>query len=373
MTKSLREAMRLDAGVAYFDNAAVAPLTAAAHQAILRWTNDIAGSGGARWPQWRTEVEKTRRVAASLINADREEVALTHSTTEGINFVAEGFPWLPGDNVVIPVGEFPSNLYPWMMLESKGVELRKVVMPENSVYIERLGNACDSRTRIVSCSWVGFSHGYRVDLNRLTELTHQSGALLMVDAIQGLGMFPLDVKKTPIDFLSADGHKWLLGPEGAGIFYLKRDHLDLLRPINVGWNSVATAGEFGHECMDLRKTAGRYEAGTYNMVGLAGFGASLQVFQDIGVEKISQQLKEVTDEVVSSLQLIGAVIHSNREDNHWSGIISFDLPGKDPLTVKQAASEKNVYFNTRNDHFRVSPHVYNTSEDIQKLIEVLSE
>lgn len=373
MSNPLREKMMLREGVAYFDNAAVAPLTAAARDAMTRWADDIAGSGDALWPRWRTEVEKTRRHAAHLLNADREEIALTHSTTEGINFVAEGFPWEQGDNVVIPSGEFPTNLYPWMMLESRGVELRVVPMPENEIDVQKLGEACDEKTRLVSCSWVGYAHGYRVNLDDLTEIVHKAGALLLVDAIQGLGMFPLDVKETPIDFLSADSHKWLLGPEGAGIFYLKKEHLDLLRPIGIGWNSVASAGDFTHQCLDLRPTAGRYEGGTYNMVGLAGLGGSLQVFRDLGIPEINRLLKAAVEETSEKLESIGAEIHSSRDENHWSGIISFDLPGKDPLTVKEQASRQDVYFNTRNDHIRVSPHAFTTSDDIDKLVRVLQE
>ncbi|MCG6155988.1 aminotransferase class V-fold PLP-dependent enzyme [Rubinisphaera margarita] len=373
MSNLLREAMAINDGVAYFDNAAVAPLTRAARETIVRWASDIAGSGDALWPRWRTEIEKTRRTAAALINAEREELALTHSTTEGINFVAEGYPWKAGDNVVIPVGEFPTNVFPWMLLKAQGVELRKVEMPSNEVDLERLADACDDRTRIVSCSWVGYSHGYRIDVKALADLVHQRGALLLLDAIQGLGVFPLDVKESDIDFLSADGHKWMLGPEGAGVFYLKREHLDLLRPRGIGWNSVATAGEFGQDCMDLRNTAGRYEGGTYNMCGLAGFGASLQVFTDIGVDQISRDLKTATDAVVAPLRDLGAIVHSVRDDDHWSGILSFDLPGKDPLMVKEAACKKDVYFNSRGGHIRVSPHAFNTPNDIDKLIEVLKD
>ncbi|MCA8987177.1 MAG: aminotransferase class V-fold PLP-dependent enzyme [Planctomycetaceae bacterium] len=366
-----RSLMSLADGVAYFDNAAVAPLTTAAKQAILNWTEENASRGDAHWPQWRTQVEKTRKLAASLLNASREEVAFTHSTTEGINFVAEGFPWKEGDNVVIPTGEFPTNLFPWKMLARLGVELRQVPMPSNEVDLEKLASACDARTRLISCSWVGYSHGYRVDLNELCQVAHNAGAYLMLDAIQGLGVFPIDVQQTPIDFLSADGHKWMLGPEGAGLFYLRKEHLDLLRPMSVGWNSVATAGDFNSPCMDLRKAASRYEGGTYNMVGLMGMGASLQVMLDYGIEAINQDLRAVHQEIISRLQAQGAIIHSNASAEHWSGIISFDIPGKDPLSVKQAAAKQDIYFNTRNDHFRLSPHAYTTTEDIDRLMESL--
>ncbi len=371
MNNSFRELVSLEPELAYFDHASVAPLTVPARQAMLQWVDDVGRFGATHWNRWRTAVEKTRRLAARLINAEREEIALVHSTTEGINLVAQGFPWKQGENVVVPVGEFPSNLYPWMMLESAGVEVRKVAMPENRIDIDRLRNACDAKTRIVTCSWVGYSHGFRVDLDRLAEFVHRRGALLCIDAIQGLGVFPLDVKQTPIDFLSADGHKWLLGPEGAGIFYLRREHLDLLRPLGVGWNSVATAGEFQNDCLDLRATAARYEGGTFNMVGLAGLGASLQMFLDIGIENISDALHDVIIETAERLQSIGATIHSSQNSQQWSGILSFDLPEKDAIAVKQHAKKQNVILNARNGHLRVSPHAYTSEQEIDRLIAAL--
>ncbi len=371
MNKYLHELVSLEPELAYFDHASVAPLSIAAREAMIQWTDDVGRFGATHWNRWRTSVEKTRRLAARLINAEREEMALVHSTTEGINLVAEGYPWKEGDNVVVPAGEFPSNLYPWMMLESRGVEVRKVPMPENRLDLDRINNACDAKTRIVNCSWVGYSHGFRVDLDQLAELVHDKGALLCVDAIQGLGVFQLDVKQTPIDFLSADGHKWMLGPEGAGLFYLRREHLDLLKPLGVGWNSVATAGEFQNDCLDLRSTAARYEGGTFNMVGLAGFGASLQTLLDVGIENISQSLHKVMKNVAEELSQIGAVIHSSQNEQEWSGILSFDLPGQDAIAVKQHAKKQNVILNARNGHVRISPHAYTTSQDIKQLIAAL--
>ncbi|MBL4884374.1 MAG: aminotransferase class V-fold PLP-dependent enzyme [Planctomycetaceae bacterium] len=373
MSTSFRECMSLEPGLAYFDHASVAPLTVAAHQAIVDWADDVGRFGSTHWNRWRTSVEKTRRLAARLINADREEIALIHSTTQGINLVAEGYPWKAGDNVVIPAGEFPSNLYPWLMLESQGVEVRRVPMPDHRIDLDKISDACDANTRIVTCSWVGYSHGFRVDLDQLADIVHKKGALLLVDAIQGLGVFPLDVKQSPIDFLSADGHKWLLGPEGAGIFYLKREHLDLLKPMGIGWNSVATAGEFQHECLDLRPTAARFEGGSFNMVGLAGLGASLEVMLDQGIERISNSLRDIVETATEQLRMIDAVVHSSSEHGQWSGIVSFDLPGQDSVSVKQKAKKQNVILNARNGHLRISPHAYTNQQDVEQLISVLKE
>src|SRR5262249_54957334 len=148
------------------------------------------------------------------------------------------FPWKEGDNVVIPTDEFPTNQYPWMNLASRGVECRRVPMIDGRIDLNRLESACDDRTRIVSLSWVGFLSGWRADLAAAAAIAHSRGALLFADVIQGMGAFPLDVRATDIDFFAADGHKWMLGPEGAGFAYIRREHLTKLRPFGLSWNSV---------------------------------------------------------------------------------------------------------------------------------------
>ena len=220
------------------DHAAVAPLPAPARDAVLQWSREAAEVGDVAWPRWAERVEEVRRLCAALIGADEDEIAFVPNTTAGISLVAEGLPWRAGDNVVTLANEFPSNLYPWMNLGDRGVETRRVEAPQGRVEVDQILERCDARTRLISVSWVGYASGWRMDLAELVERAHQRGILVFLDAIQGLGVFPMDVRQTPVDFLAADGHKWMLGPEGAGIFYVRREHLQRLRPIGVGWNSV---------------------------------------------------------------------------------------------------------------------------------------
>ena len=353
---------------AYFDHAAVAPISAPAGAALVEWANDLAQNGCADWPTWAQELEQIRRRGAELISADPDEIALVRNTTEGINLVAEGFPWRPGDNVVVPADEFPSNLYPWMNQASRGVEVRRVPVDDGRVDLDRLAAACDARTRIVAISWVGYASGWRNDVDALVELAHARGALVFLDAIQGLGVFPLDVRKTPVDFLAADGHKWMLGPEGAGLFYVRREHLDRLRPIGVGWNSVARSYDFNHIELSLKPTAARYEGGTYNMPGLAAFGASLQLLAEYSTEQIAARVLAVTDELCERLARIGAKIVSCRDPRHASGIVSFELPGRDPMQVRRECRERQVLVSCRAGRLRASPHAYCNTGDIDRLI-----
>ncbi|MEM9657835.1 MAG: aminotransferase class V-fold PLP-dependent enzyme, partial [Planctomycetota bacterium] len=277
--RRLRAAMPVAAEWAYFDHAAVAPLTQPAVDAISRWLREAANQGDAVWPEWWQRVQASRRTAARLIGAAPEEIALVANTTAGVNFVAEGLDWQSGDNVVTLDDEFPSNLYPWMHLDDRGVETRRVSTDKGRVDYDALAARCDQRTRVLTVSWIGYKTGCRRDLKALASVAEECGALLFVDAIQGVGAFPLNVRETPVDFLAADGHKWQLGPEGAGFAYLRRDRLPLLRTVGVGWNSVAQGPDFDHIALDLRDTAQRYEGGSQNMAGLIGWGASLELLE----------------------------------------------------------------------------------------------
>lgn len=361
---------------AYFDHAAVAPLPLVVREAIHGWLDGAVRDGDTVWPQWVRGLELGRAHAARLIHAEVDEIAFVANTTAGITLVAEGFPWKTGDNVVTLANEFPSNQYPWMNLAARGVETRTVGVSESGVVdLARLAQAIDSRTRVVSVSWVGFANGFRLNLDEVAELVHSRGALLFVDAIQGLGVFPLDVRRTPVDFLAADGHKWLLGPEGAGLFFVRREHLDLLRAINVGWNSVSQGNDYSRIELNLRPTAARYEGGSQNLVGGLALSASLKLLESFGAgphdSAIGQRVLEVTDLACERLVAAGAKIISQRSPQHSSGIVAFDWPGRDQLAVRKHLIANHIVLSCRSGHLRISPHCYNNEHDIDRLVEML--
>src|SRR5215471_17087603 len=230
---------------AYFDHAAVAPLTERARRTLTEWAADLAENGEVNDPARVRRIEEVRRLAAQLLNADPLDIAFVKNTSEGVGIVAEGLPWQAGDNVVTAEEEYPANLYPWMNLADRGVELRLVPSRNGRILLDDLRAALDDRTRLVSLSFVEYASGFRNDLDAVGQLCRENGVLFFVDAIQGLGVLPLDVRRTPIDFLAADGHKWLLGPEGAGLFWIRRDLVERLHPVGVGWNSVVNPWDFG--------------------------------------------------------------------------------------------------------------------------------
>jgi len=367
----LREQMPVTKKWAYFDHAAVAPLAAPAQQVLQNWLDQATYEGDTVWLEWARQLNETRAAAAEMLGANTDEIALVPNTTAGINLVAEGLDWQPGDNVVTLDDEFPSNLYPWMHLERLGVETRLVPTSQGHVDLDQLANYCDDRTRVVSVSWVGYANGCRRDVDAIAEIAHRHDALFFLDAIQGLGVFPLDVGKTPVDCLAADGHKWLLSPEGAGIAYVRRECLARLTPTSVGWNSVVHAADFSRIELDLKPTAARYEGGSHNMAGFLALGASLRLLQGLGVSNLAATILDITDRIATALTELGAVVASPRSPAASSGILSVELPSYDPNAVRQHCLEQGVAVACRDGRIRVSAHAYNDETDLAKLLGAL--
>jgi cysteine desulfurase/selenocysteine lyase len=360
---------------AYLDHACVAPIPQPAFEAMNKYATELLLEGDTVWLDWERQHEALRRLTAQTINSAPEEIALVPNTTFGINLVADGFPWTAGDNVVLPAHEFPSNLYPWMALAERGVEMRVVELDGQRVCANRIAEACDSRTRIVSASWIGYGSGYRLDPAEIAQVAHDHGALFFLDAIQGLGVFPLDVAATQVDFLAADGHKWLIGPEGAGIFYCRREHLNVLRPMNVGWNSVKQGNDFANIKLDVRDMARRYEGGTQNMAGFIGLGASLKLLTEFGLahdrSAVGAQVLAVTDQILSAFDAAGVKVLSDRDEKSKSGIVSFEVPGKSSEKLKSHLYNKGVVVSQRQGRLRTSAHCYNNGNDVDRLIEAI--
>jgi len=369
--RCLRDNMPITNNWAYFDHAAVAPISGPAAETLRQWLDEATQHGDTCWLDWAHKLAETRTAAANLLGAETGEIALVQHTTAGINLVAEGLDWQRGDNVVTLDDEFPTNAYPWLNLASQGVETRRVPTTDGHVDLDQFAEHCDARTRVVSVSWVAYASGYRRNLQAIADIAHQHKALFFVDAIQGLGVFPLNVKETDVDALSADGHKWLLGPEGAGIAYLSKTTLSQLKPIGVGWHSVKHAHDFSRIELNLKTTAERYEGGSHNMAGFLALGGSLNLFASLGVENLANAILDFTDTACSQLEDLGATIHSPRDTDQRSGIVSFELPDHDPDLVRKHCLKNSVALNCRAGRLRISAHAYNNQEDLDKLLVAL--
>lgn len=356
---------------AYFDHAAVAPIPNRAAMAIGRWAGNQAVNGSTSWPKFGGLVDVLRRDLAGWIGAEAGEIAFVANTTHGIGLVAEGFPWRPGDNVVVPAEEYPSNVYPWMNLADRGVETRLVPSRDDRILIDDVRDAMDDRTRVLAVSHVEFSTGFRNDLDALGALCRERGVAFMVDAIQGLGPFTLDVRKTPVDFAAADSHKWLLGPEGAGFLYVRREWIEQLRPIGVGWNSVVGSFAAGGLDFTLKPDARRWEGGSWNMPGLVGFAASMTLLREIGPDALSARLLDRADAVRAAVAEAGWRVTGSSRPEERSAIVTAAADGVDPDGAIAVLKSRKVVASCRRGRLRLSPHIYTDAADLDRLRDAL--
>jgi selenocysteine lyase/cysteine desulfurase len=355
---------------AYFDHAAVAPLSGPAQQALAEWAADLTENGDIHEHDWLRRIEAVRQNFGRLLNADALDIAFVKNTSEGVGIIAEGFPWIDGDNIVTAAEEYPANVYPWLNLRSRGVQTRLVPSRGNKVAVDDIRAAVDRRTRVVSLSFVEFASGYRNDLEAVGSFCRERDILFFVDAIQGLGVLPLDLASSPIDALAADGHKWLVGPEGAGVFYIRRELVEELHAVGVGWNSVRDSFNFSRLDFQLKPHAGRWESGSLNVGGVMALGASLELLQNAGVPALAERILFLTEHLCEQARRAGFEVFSSREPAERSGIVSLVVPGDPRAHVRRCRAE-NVAISQRGGRIRVSPHAYNTTDELDRLVQLL--
>ncbi len=373
------EAIRQDFPVTerytYLNHASIGPVPRSTAQMMQSFLAARSLTGGlAIQGEWEDRIYGTTRGnVARLINARQEtEVTFTRNTSHGLNIVAAGLPWQAGDNVVCAETEFPANVYPWENLRRKGVEVRFVKAENNRILPQSVAAAMDSRTRLVTLSFVEFATGYRNDLDTLADIVHRGGALFCVDAIQGLGVFPVDVQQTPVDFLSAGSAKWLLGPVGFGFLYIRQERLDELDLIMTGWVGVEDWRDFFRYDSPFRHDATRYEEGSIAPLMLLGLNQNVQHFLDWGVEDISRRVLELTEHLLTGLERLDlTVISPHEHESERSGIVSF-VPKDDPAALAAKLSTAGVIISQRGNFIRVSPHFYNSHAEIDRTLAVIA-
>jgi selenocysteine lyase/cysteine desulfurase len=367
----IRENFPITRNYNFQNHAAVSPMCRPAAEAMAGYARELSEAAYLRGTYYRA-AERVRQLAARLINAHPSEVTFIKNTCEGINYVANGIQWITGDNVVSTAMEFHANVYPWMNLESRGVSLKRVPEEDGRIPFDRIAAAIDRRTRVLAISAVQWSNGFRSDLTRLGELCLEKGVLLFVDAIQALGVHPIDVRAMHVDFLACGAHKWLLGPEGVGIFYCKRELIGHLRPSEPGYLCMKHSFEAPTPLMDFHDDARRFDSGVYNLAGICALGASIQFLLEVGLDTIQHRVKENTDVLVEGLRSKGWKVHSPRTASEWSGIVSFSSERHDNDELrKHLRNEFKIILANRLGRLRASPHFYNTIEEMRQLVEAL--
>ena len=351
----------------YLHHAGVAPLSRPAADAMRELADDASRFGSFHYDAWLGTYDALRGSAARLIGADPGEIALVKNTSEGIATVAIGLDWRPGDKVVAFKEEFPANYFPWKRLEARGVRVQWLSIHDELGLVDE---ACRG-ARLLSISFVQYLSGQRADLEAIGAICHRHGCLFMVDAIQGLGAFPINVRKARIHFLAADGHKWLLGPEGCGILYIQKDLQDHVEPVEFGWTNVARYEDYASRDMALRPDAGRYECGTLNTIGCFGLRAAIDFLLEIGVERIAPVVQALGDQVAAGVVSKGYELLGVRTPANGAGIVCFRKEGLDSRLVVRQLKEQGIIAAPRQGWVRASPHFYISPEEIDRMIHAL--
>jgi len=351
----------------YLNHAAVTPLCRPAAEAMKHLTDDACLFGSLHYGDWLEAYDGLRSAAAKLINASPDEIAITKNTSEGIATVAGGLQWRSGERVIAFKEEFPANYYPWQRLASRGVEITWL-----SIYsaLEEIADALPG-ARLLAISYVNYLSGYRVDLDAIGHLCRQHGCFFFVDAIQGMGALPIDVEASHIDALAADGHKWMLGPEGNGILYVRRSRLDEIEPVEFGWTNPASYNDYSSRDMTLRPDAGRYECGTLNTVGCFGHRAALELLLEVGMENIAPAVLNRADQIEQGVRAKGYEVMAKRTRETGSGIVSFRHPSIDSRQIVSELKQNSITAAPRQGWVRTSPHFYISPADIDSLLRIL--
>ena len=317
-----------------------------------------------------------RKLAAQVLQCQSEEVALVGPTSLGLSLVAAGLSFRKSDNILIYHDDYPSNVYPWMALAAKGVQVRLINTRGLGVIraIDVMGQV-DENTRLVALASCHFISGYRLEHQAIGKYLRGRGILFCLDAIQTLGAFPTTVES--VDFLAADAHKWLLGPCGAGVLYVRRELQEKLNPPLYGWNNVRCPNFVAQEKIEFRNDATKYEAGTHNLLGVVGLIASLELVREIGVDHIAAELLRKRALLVPALSAKGyTVLNAEAKPENASGIVTVYQPGVDLAPLHKKLADAGVVASLRSDrkgqrYLRLSPHFYNTDAELQRVLELV--
>ncbi len=372
MNSDIRQLFPVTNNHIYLNHAAVAPLSLPVYDAMQTYTRDLLEHGLVHWRDWGAAVERVRELAAQLIHAQPHEIAFAANTSTGLSFVANGLDWGAGDNIVTADCEFPANQLPWQRVQKAyGVEVRQALENNGRLETAQILSLIDERTRVVALSFVEFASGFRNDLETIGRYCRARDVLFVVDAIQGLGALQLDVERCCIDALSADAHKFLLGPDGVAIFYLAERVLERVQPTVVGWTSVKHPFQFTRTEKEFADGARRFEPGTLNTAGIVGLGASIELMLQIGTEQIERYLLELTDFLCDGLERSGYQVVSSRRAGEASAMVCCTHERHAAEFLHAHLETKGIITTPRLGRLRISPHFYNTREEIAALLAAL--
>lgn len=353
----------------YLNHAATGVLSQPVVDAVDQYIAERHGDNINNYQDVAPRIAGAKDLVARLIGTRGERVEFTPNTSSGLNVLAGGLDWKPGDRVAVPSCEFPANVYPFLNLADRGVVVDLIPHREGTFALEDVEHALRPETRVLTVSWVQFLSGFRADLEGLSGLCREYDVLLCVDAIQGLGALQLDVEASGIDFLACGGHKWLMGTQGVGFLYLTEAVQERIRPA-AGWlhGPVDWDHLFDYD-LQFHATAERFRLGTPNTVGIMALHAALALHFDAGPAAVEEEVLKRAEELSRGLEALGIKRYGTADQNHASGIVTVSIPRAGELASFLA--DKAVHAAVRNGKLRFSPHAYNTSHEINTVLSLL--
>lgn len=349
------------------NHASSSPLAVPVRERMKKLVDELE-LGDLSWDFWSKQLDEFREQSGKLIGAKPDEICFIPNTSTGLLIALYSIPWPDDANVVLVSNCFPANRVPWRR-NLKWIEKRSVSVQGKGSLEDRIIRKVDENTRVIAVDWVDFFTGYRINLGELGEFCKQRGIFLVVDGIQGAGAVKLNLSQVHVDFFSAQSAKWLLGPVGAGFLYVNNNTLNRLRPAFIGWMSLEWQDYNIFDPLPaIKKGAARFEPGSYPGIPLVGFVENLKILNSIGIAKIERRIFELRNLLFEGLQDLDAQIISPADTSHGSGILTFRLEDKDAKALHDHLTAKKIVVSLRKNAIRLSPHFYNTTEEVKKVL-----
>ncbi|MCP4898940.1 MAG: aminotransferase class V-fold PLP-dependent enzyme [bacterium] len=358
----------------YLDHAAVCPLPRSVAAAMRQRVQEQEDEGHLKYHEWKHHILTCRHLGAQLIGCKPDDISIINSTSQGLSMIAEGIDWQEKDRVLLGEEEFAANAAPWLHLESRGVVVDRFRQPDGQISPDDLADELTPNTRVLAVSWVAFHTGWIAPLAQLSRACKDNGTLLIVDAIQGLGILPMSMKTLGVDAVIADGHKWLLGPEGAGIMATSPELRKQLRPILSGWQNVQLEpGDFFLQHAEHHSDGRRFEPGAANGVGIAGLAAALDLLNAVGPVEVHSRVETMSRLLTRILLAHGWDVYSPGSGHPVAGIVAARHPGIAPKEARRRLSERKIVCSVRQGYVRFSPHFYITKGELEAFDRILEK
>jgi selenocysteine lyase/cysteine desulfurase len=356
--------------IIYFNHASTGPITTIVKDRIESFLKERSEDKIDDYYGFKDVADKTKVMIGEMINCNEDRIAFLDNTTNGIIWLAQGIEWKAGDRIILNDVEFPANVYPFLQLKEKGVEIDFIKSTNGIVTAEEIINSIHPRTKLISISFVQFLSGYRIDLEKIGKICKEKGIIFSVDAIQGLGAVRLDVEKFNIDFLASGTQKWLLGLQGLAFIYVRTELQDKMKSAPIGWLAVKDAWNLLDFDLTTKETAERFQPGTLNNLGIYAFNSSMKLFKEFGFDEIEKQVISNSKYFIDELVKIGynSPVLSLPE-KHLSGIVSFR--SENAQKIFDILSQKKIVCSLREGYIRFAPHFYNTKQEIDFVVDTL--